>query len=167
MAVEPLDLSSISTRMSISGMEITLNATKMAEIINLNPTLKIKKCKQTTWEGWNSPNSAITVVGLICVCFLTKKMPVKDYEYKALENSASSVLFLLTCKHMFTCIATWLTFIDCASMCSPHKVRADFLTYSKCLKCRGRLAQRENVCFGNFTLQQTRVRFTTGFFRAR
>ena len=65
MPVDPLDLSSISTRMSISGMEITLNATKMAEIINLNPTLKIKKCKQTSWVSkklnCNSPSS-ITVV---------------------------------------------------------------------------------------------------------
>ena len=41
---EPLDLSTISTRMSISGMEITLNATKMAEILNLNPIVRVKKC---------------------------------------------------------------------------------------------------------------------------
>jgi len=43
--VEPIDLSTISTRMSISGMEITLNATKMAEILNLKPIVRVKKCK--------------------------------------------------------------------------------------------------------------------------
>ena len=77
MAVEPLDLSSISTRMSISGMEITLNATKMAEIINLNPSLKIKKCKQTSWVStklnWNSPSSTFAVVSSSRVFII--KMP--------------------------------------------------------------------------------------------
>lgn len=40
---QPFDLSSVTTKMSIGGIEMTLNASKMSEIINLKPSLRIKK----------------------------------------------------------------------------------------------------------------------------
>jgi hypothetical protein len=40
---EPFDLSTVTTKMSIGGLEMTLNAAKMSEIINLKPNLKIYK----------------------------------------------------------------------------------------------------------------------------
>jgi hypothetical protein len=43
LPVEPIDYSSISTRMSISGMQISLNASKMSEIIDLKPVVKVQE----------------------------------------------------------------------------------------------------------------------------
>ena len=42
---DPVDFKDISTRMSIGGMEITLNASKMAGLVNLKPTVLIQDCK--------------------------------------------------------------------------------------------------------------------------
>lgn len=45
LPVEPIDFLSVSTRMSISGMEISLNASKMSEIIDLKPIVRVQKIK--------------------------------------------------------------------------------------------------------------------------
>ena len=42
---DPVDFNEISTRMSIGGMEITLNASKLADMVNLKPLVKIKDCE--------------------------------------------------------------------------------------------------------------------------
>ena len=41
---EPVDFNDISTRMSIGGMEITLNASKLAGMVNLKPIVRVKDC---------------------------------------------------------------------------------------------------------------------------
>ena len=40
---QPFDLSTVTTKMSIAGMEMTLSAAKMAEIIHLKPILRVEK----------------------------------------------------------------------------------------------------------------------------
>ena len=42
---DPLNFNDISTRMSIGGMEITLNASKLAGMVNLKPVVRIKDCE--------------------------------------------------------------------------------------------------------------------------
>ena len=42
---DPLNFNDISTRMSIGGMEITLNASKLAGMVNLKPIVRIKDCE--------------------------------------------------------------------------------------------------------------------------
>ena len=42
---DPIDFKDISTRMNIGGMEITLNAEKLAEMVNLKPLVKISDCE--------------------------------------------------------------------------------------------------------------------------
>ena len=42
----PVDFKDISTRMSIGGMEITLNASKMAGLVNLIPTVVVDDCEK-------------------------------------------------------------------------------------------------------------------------
>ena len=43
---EPVDFNEISTRMSIGGMEITLNASKLAGMVNLKPIIRVKDCEE-------------------------------------------------------------------------------------------------------------------------
>ena len=43
---EPVDFNDISTRMSIGGMEITLNASKLAGMVNLKPIIRVKDCEE-------------------------------------------------------------------------------------------------------------------------
>ena len=45
---DPLNFNDISTRMSIGGMEITLNANKLAEMVNLKPIVRVKDCEEST-----------------------------------------------------------------------------------------------------------------------
>ena len=45
--VEPIDFSAIITQMSMGGMPIILNAGKMAELVNLNPTVLVTDCMET------------------------------------------------------------------------------------------------------------------------
>ena len=42
---DPVDFNDISTRMSIGGMEITLNASKLAGMVNLKPIIRVKDCE--------------------------------------------------------------------------------------------------------------------------
>ena len=42
----PVDFKDISTRMSIGGMEITLNASKMAGLVNLVPIIVVEDCEK-------------------------------------------------------------------------------------------------------------------------
>ena len=42
---DPLNFNDISTRMSIGGIEITLNASKLAGMVNLKPVVRIKDCE--------------------------------------------------------------------------------------------------------------------------
>lgn len=42
---DPINFKEISTRMSIGGMEITLNANKLAEMVNLKPIICITDCE--------------------------------------------------------------------------------------------------------------------------
>lgn len=48
VAQQPVDFNDISTRMSIGGMEITLNASKMAGLVNLKPIVLVKDCQSQT-----------------------------------------------------------------------------------------------------------------------
>ena len=41
-----IDFKDISTRMSIGGMEITLNASKMAGLVNLIPKVMVEDCEK-------------------------------------------------------------------------------------------------------------------------
>ena len=43
---EVIDFNDISTRMSIGGMEITLNASKLAGMVNLKPIVRVKDCEK-------------------------------------------------------------------------------------------------------------------------
>ena len=43
---DPLNFNDISTRMSIGGMEITLNASKLAGMFNLKPSVRVRDCEQ-------------------------------------------------------------------------------------------------------------------------
>ena len=43
---EPINFNEISTRMSIGGLEITLNAIKLADMVNLKPVVKVKDCEK-------------------------------------------------------------------------------------------------------------------------
>ena len=43
---EPIDFNDISTRMSIGGMEITLNASKLAGMVNLKPIIRVRDCEE-------------------------------------------------------------------------------------------------------------------------
>ena len=43
---DPLNFNDISTRMSIGGMEITLNASKFAGMVNLKPSVRVRDCEK-------------------------------------------------------------------------------------------------------------------------
>ena len=47
LPVDPVNFNEISTRMSIGGMEITLNASKMAGLVNLKPIVQVRDCGQS------------------------------------------------------------------------------------------------------------------------
>jgi hypothetical protein len=42
---DPLNMNQISTRIKMGGMEITLNATKVAEMVNLDPKVLVEDCR--------------------------------------------------------------------------------------------------------------------------
>ena len=43
---EPVDFSDVSTRMSIRAMEITLNASILAGMVNLKPIIRVSDCEE-------------------------------------------------------------------------------------------------------------------------
>ena len=43
---EPIDFNDISTRMSIGGMEITFNPSKLAGMVNLKPIVRFRDCEK-------------------------------------------------------------------------------------------------------------------------
>lgn len=43
---EPVDFSDVSTRMSIKTMEITLNASILAGMVNLKPIIRVSDCEE-------------------------------------------------------------------------------------------------------------------------
>ena len=46
VAQDPINFNDISTRMSIGGMEITLNASKLAGMMNLKPIIRVNDCEK-------------------------------------------------------------------------------------------------------------------------
>ena len=43
---EPVDFNDVSTRMSIRAMEITLNASILAGMVNLKPIIRFSDCEE-------------------------------------------------------------------------------------------------------------------------
>ena len=46
-AVDPVDMSQISTRIKMGGMEITLNAKQVVEMMKLDPRVRVRDCHKS------------------------------------------------------------------------------------------------------------------------
>ena len=47
VAMDPVDMSAISTRIKMGGMEITLTAKQVVEMMKLDPRVRVRDCNKS------------------------------------------------------------------------------------------------------------------------
>ena len=47
VAMDPVDMSAISTRIKMGGMEITLTAKQVVEMMKLDPRVRVRDCRRS------------------------------------------------------------------------------------------------------------------------